>query len=159
MNLNLVRVALSIFEGIAIKSPLSHMHIDLSRNSPASKVPNFVKQFRQHLWGSILTLCIVCSACPAYADAASDGGAANETPSPTLEAQIAPNAASDASFDDRLPPVLPGEELNDSGRTTKVWSTSGPVPVGRAPEPWRKGSQVDDLDVIIDGRGVSGLGR
>lgn len=34
---------------------------------------------------------------------------------------------SNASFDKRLPPVLPGEVLNDGHSKTKVWSTSGPV--------------------------------
>ena len=46
------------------------------------------------------------------------------------------NKASDASFDKRLPPVLPGEVVGDSGKKMKVWSTSGPVPVAEAPEPW-----------------------
>lgn len=69
-----------------------------------------------------------------------------------------PNQASDASFDKRLPPVLPGEEVNDSGRTMKVWSTAGPVPVSTAPEPGRCGragcgAGLGDIDVVIDGRG------
>lgn len=42
------------------------------------------------------------------------------------------NEASNASFDKRLPPVLPGEVVNDGHSKTKVWSTSGPVP-GSAP--------------------------
>lgn len=67
--------------------------------------------------------------------------------------QEAINAGSDASFDKRLPPVLPGEEVNDSGKRMKVWSTTGGVPVSGAPEvgghPHRR---VKDIDVIIDGR-------
>jgi hypothetical protein len=39
------------------------------------------------------------------------------------------NQASDSSFDKRLPPVLPGELMNDSGKTMKVWSSAGAVPV------------------------------
>ena len=67
-----------------------------------------------------------------------DGSPASEwtaqgQPRPT----VTPNTASDASFDPRLPPVLPGETVNDSGRKMKVWSTTGPVPVSTAPEPWR----------------------
>ena len=62
-----------------------------------------------------------------------------------------PNQASDASFDIRLPPVLPGEEVSDGEKKIKVWSTAGPVPVGRAPEPWKERRQ-DPLNVIIDGR-------
>ena len=66
---------------------------------------------------------------------------------------------SDASFDKRLPPVLPGEHVNDSGRTMRVWSTAGPVPVSRAPEapePWNNGTggdtKIDEVDVIVDQR-------
>ncbi|MEZ4754656.1 MAG: hypothetical protein R3A13_10190 [Bdellovibrionota bacterium] len=33
--------------------------------------------------------------------------------------EIAPNQASDSSFDKRLPPTLPGEIMNDSGRKMK----------------------------------------
>jgi hypothetical protein len=45
---------------------------------------------------------------------------------------------SDASFDKRLPPVLPGEEVSDGKNRMKMWSTSGPVPVAPAPEPWKE---------------------
>ncbi len=63
------------------------------------------------------------------------------------------NAGSDASFDKRLPPVLPGEEVNDSGKRMKVWSTTGGVPVADAPEATRrKRNKVRDIDVIVDGR-------
>ncbi len=40
-----------------------------------------------------------------------------------------------ASFDRRLPPVIPGEEIQHNGRKMKVWSTSGEVPVGQVPQP------------------------
>jgi hypothetical protein len=36
---------------------------------------------------------------------------------------------SDAQFDRRLPPVLPGERISDGEKTVKVWTTVGPVPV------------------------------
>lgn len=62
-----------------------------------------------------------------------------------------PNKASDASFDKRLPPVLPGEEVKDSGKKMKVWSTSGPVPVAQPPEPW-KGTIPPGLGIIVDQR-------
>ena len=42
-----------------------------------------------------------------------------------------------AVADDRLPPVFPGEEVRDGNNKIKTWSTSGPIHVGRAPEPWR----------------------
>lgn len=47
----------------------------------------------------------------------------------------------DAAAADRgLPPVFPGEEVRDGDKTIKTWSTSGPVTVGQAPEPWRRGA-------------------
>lgn len=63
------------------------------------------------------------------------------------------NTASDASFDKRLPPVLPGEEVNDSGKRMKVWSTSGSVTdnVNANATP---AARVDDIDVIVDERGI-----
>lgn len=71
----------------------------------------------------------------------------------------APEAGSDAQFDKRLPPVLAGEYVNDSGRTKRVWSTSGPVPVANAPEPWKDQNQATapatgngSLSVIVDQR-------
>ncbi len=38
--------------------------------------------------------------------------------------------AFDTHSDKRLPPVLPGEEVQVGGKRVKVISTSGPVPVG-----------------------------
>jgi|GEM_PF-2358002 len=47
-----------------------------------------------------------------------------------------PQNASNASFDRRLPPVIPGETLPDGAGGTKVWSTGGsPVGSGVAPVP------------------------
>ena len=71
------------------------------------------------------------------------------------------NKASDSSFDKRLPPVFPGEVVGDSGTKMKVWSTSGPVPVAEAPEPWKTpalpGGRPDGIgdsgiSVIVDDR-------
>ena len=65
---------------------------------------------------------------------------------------------SDASFDRRLPPVLPGEEVSDGKNRMKMWSTSGPVPVAPAPEPWkqsieeRNGVLGSGVGVIVDQR-------
>jgi len=63
---------------------------------------------------------------------------------------------SDASFDKRLPPVFPGEEVVDSGKKIKVWSSSGPVPVNPAPEPFQRESDTKVLDavggVVVDQR-------
>ena len=64
-------------------------------------------------------------------------------------------AKADAQFDRRLPPVLPGEEVSDGKNKMKVWSSSGPVPVGRAPEPWADPGKTrisPEVGVVIDQR-------
>ena len=66
-----------------------------------------------------------------------------------------PNQASDASFDKRLPPVLPGERVSDDGHTMRVWSTTGPVPVSSAPAAPSAGESVDLGGVIVDERGAA----
>lgn len=47
---------------------------------------------------------------------------------------VAVNEGSNASFDKRLPPVLPGEVVNDGHSRSKVWSTAGSVSSGSAPQ-------------------------
>lgn len=54
---------------------------------------------------------------------------------------------------ERLPPVIPGEEITRGGKKYKVWSTSGPVPVSRPPEPW-KSSNNEALGEVKGGVGV-----
>jgi len=76
----------------------------------------------------------------------STGGSKDETP----------NQASDASFDKRLPPVLPGEIVKDSGGKKRVWSTSGPVTKGDEPE-MRNNDGANRIDpssisVVVDQR-------
>lgn len=65
--------------------------------------------------------------------------------------------ASQKTFDKRLPPVLPGETVTDSsGKKMRVWSTSGPVVVSEAPEPWKKEGELNQVapgGVIVDRRG------
>ncbi len=61
-----------------------------------------------------------------------------------------------APLDPRLPPVIPGEEITRGGKKIKIWSSSGPVPVAEAPEPWRSRNN-ENLDalkggIIVDGR-------
>ena len=56
-------------------------------------------------------------------------------------------SGADASHDKRLPPVYPGEVVQDSGRKLKVWSTSGPVPVNNPPKAPVAG-QPGNTDVI-----------
>ncbi|MCB0319096.1 MAG: hypothetical protein KDD56_10095 [Bdellovibrionales bacterium] len=100
-----------------------------------------------------------------YADGAANSDWTDSPKEPSLPANPEvpePNQASDASFDKRLPPVLPGERVNDSGREMKVWSSTGPVVVADEPEPWndKKNDSLNvnsdnhgNLDVIIDRRG------
>lgn len=48
--------------------------------------------------------------------------------------------------------LLPGEEVvTPTGKKMRVWSTTGPVPVSAAPEPFEKGQKVniDDVNVIV----------
>lgn len=64
--------------------------------------------------------------------------------------------------DDRLPPVLPGEEVvTQTGQKMKVWSSSGPVPINQQPtaQPWGGGGYpYGGPAVIVDGRGFEGRG-
>lgn len=71
-----------------------------------------------------------------------------------------------ASFDKRLPPVIPGEQIEHNGRKTRVWSTSGPVPVGSvppAPPAPGNGSVIQgvpgNVGVIVDNRTDQSPGR
>lgn len=77
--------------------------------------------------------------------------------------QVAPKKDSARINDPRLPPLLPGEEVNAGGNTIRMWTTSGPVPVSEAPEPFaapsapRLGthhdqSELGDIGVIVDQR-------
>lgn len=57
--------------------------------------------------------------------------------------------------DDRLPPVLPGEEVvTQTGQKMRVWSSAGPVPVNQQPTPQTlNGDGYGGVGVIVDGRG------
>ena len=57
--------------------------------------------------------------------------------------------------DDRLPAVLPGEEVvTQTGQRMKVWSSAGPVPVNPMPTPQNIFGDGDGagLGIILDGR-------
>lgn len=60
--------------------------------------------------------------------------------------------------DDRLPPVLPGEEVvTQNGQKMRVWSSAGPVPVNPQPTPQNLGGNgYGGPDIIVDGRGFRG---
>ena len=85
-----------------------------------------------------------------------DGGAPSAPQAPSVPVNAPVNKASDASFDKRLPPVLPGERMSDNGHDVRVWSTSGGVPVSQAPQPFDNQQLIDNFatnsGIIVDGR-------
>ena len=81
----------------------------------------------------------------------SDWIAEPEEPTMPAEPKAPHIKISAAEYDKRLPPTLPGEQLDTKGRKMKVWSSSGPVPVADAPEPWK-----DKNEDITLGSGENG---
>lgn len=70
-------------------------------------------------------------------------------------------------YNDRLPPVMPGEEIvTETGQKMKTWSSSGPVPVNRRQDPQigtgnaqtGNGWVGNGVGVIVDGREHAGRG-
>lgn len=106
----------------------------------------------------IIAAVLVFPAGGAWGDGEAEGcppGAECEEAQPIVEP--APDPSPMPKLDKRLPPVLPGQSVEIGGRKMKVWSTSGPVPVGNPPEPWREFNgrtylDTQDLDVIVDQR-------
>ena len=96
----------------------------------------------------ITTLAFVASSLLLNADLRADDAGDTAKPDSSVPHESA------ASFDKRLPPVLPGEEITKDGKTMKVWSSSGPVVVADAPEPWRTPAQQlpSGIGVIVDQR-------
>lgn len=92
----------------------------------------------------VYTLVVACTVIPvtkASADGKADGGGAVN---PTTRQN-----------DQRLPPVLPGEEIvTETGQKMRVWSSSGPVPVNPqpTPQPLPSGFGGAGVGVIVDGR-------
>ena len=67
-----------------------------------------------------------------------------------------PQNGSLASFDKRLPPVIPGEEIGTGNKKMKVWSTSGDLAASEppaAPE-FRHRERSPSIGVVVDGRAV-----
>jgi hypothetical protein len=86
--------------------------------------------------------CAVCiSSAVAFADQMNDG-----------DEDFKPTTRQD---DDRLPAVLPGEEVvTQTGQRMKVWSSAGPVPVNPMPTPQNIFGDGDGagLGIFLDGR-------
>ena len=105
-------------------------------------------------WGMILTVfavvCLVISN-PVFADQADNGDDGSDD-------QDKPTTRQD---DDRLPPVLPGEEVvTQTGQKMRVWSSAGPVPLNVQPTPQtlNGGYGYGGPAVIVDGREFEGRG-
>lgn len=103
----------------------------------------------------LMTL-FICTLTLAFADQADSG---DDVAGPdAAAAQDQPTTRQD---DDRLPAVLPGEEVvTQTGQKMKVWSSAGPVPVNQqpTPQPWGGGGGYGygGPAVIVDGRGFPG---
>lgn len=99
------------------------------------------------------TILLSCMTTFAWADAPAQGDSYRDAP---LREQAEGSAA---SFDKRLPPVIPGEEIQDGNKKIKAWSTSGGVSVSEPPhapeipntQPPLKDS-TGRIGVVVDGR-------
>ncbi len=111
----------------------------------------------------ILLVTVTIAPCFAKATLADEDGTETILDTRSVQPEHTLAAGSDAQFDKRLPPVLPGEEVRDGEHKMKIWSTSGPVPVGPAPRPFdapsvgqatpeANDSLPSNVDVIIDRR-------
>ena len=99
---------------------------------------------RHELSGArLLALTLVAGMSVRAVDARADGGATR------TDAQPSENYRKEDSF-------LPGEEVRTpTGQKLKIWSTEGPVPVSRAPEPFASPQPpIEGVGVVIDGRRV-----
>jgi hypothetical protein len=67
-----------------------------------------------------------------------------------------PQKPTTRQYDQRLPPVMPGEEIvTETGQKMRVWSSAGPVPVNPQPTPQPlpgNGVAGGGIGVIVDGR-------
>ncbi len=61
------------------------------------------------------------------------------------------NNSEESSNYDKADKLLPGEEVvTPTGKKMKVWTTEGPVPVSKAPEPYEDERDINGVPVIID---------
>ena len=96
---------------------------------------------------------LLLPAVPAFADGDPSSGELQHDARTGAE-----KVGTDASVaDKRLPPVFPGEEVKDGKNTIKTWTTTGPVPVSRPPEPWKDDTNYglrlnNGVGIVVDGR-------
>jgi hypothetical protein len=96
-----------------------------------------------------LLLCFLCAAAIGVVpQARADGEAYGSTAAP----QSSPVDQSSANFK-KTKRFIPGEEVvTSTGKKVKVWSTEGPVPVSRAPQPFEDpaAARVPDVHIVVD---------
>jgi hypothetical protein len=113
---------------------------------------------RPKLFTLLLIAAFVLMGLPAWADSTRLG---DFSPQEKVKAED-PSPGSAASFDKRLPPTLPGEEIETGGGKIKVWSSSGAVSSGDAPEPGERARHEREqilnggVGVIVDQRHDNG---
>ncbi len=100
---------------------------------------------------------VVLCAGVAFADGVAEEEMSQDSASEEKSADTSqPRDVSSKNFD-KTKRFLPGEEVvSPTGQKTKVWSTKGPVPVSRAPEPFedREKTILKDSHVVIDAEEV-----
>lgn len=71
--------------------------------------------------------------------------------------QATPESQSNSRIEDeRLPPLLPGEIVNNGNKKIRVLTTVGPVPVATANNSWPTDGMPSGINVIVDSREVNG---
>jgi hypothetical protein len=100
----------------------------------------------------IFSFCVMVAVVAACGVAFADQ---SDTGNDTADTNDKPTTRQD---DDRLPPVLPGEEVvTQTGQKMRVWSSAGPVPVNPQPTPQTfNGNGYGGAGIIVDDRGFRG---
>jgi len=101
---------------------------------------------------------VICSICVMVAVVAAPGFVFADQSDSGESVPDADDKPTTRQDDDRLPPVLPGEEVvTQTGQKMRVWSSAGPVPVNPQPTPQTlNGNGYGGADIIVDGRGFRG---
>jgi hypothetical protein len=94
-----------------------------------------MRPYRAALLSTALTLLTLVIPVSARADGAPD--TFNQVTDDQVSAEVIKPLpqGSNASFDKRLPPVIPGEVIDGPGGKIKVWSSAGPLAVATPPSP------------------------
>lgn len=121
--------------------------------------PRSIRRERALLFCALPLLMLLVLATPSCADggfeAAEDAdlGAVSQGEAGEASEDAAANEDRSSSNFNKTDRLLPGEEvITPTGKRVKVWSTKGPVPVDRAPEPFedREKSVLQGSHIVID---------